>query len=259
MDHYAKRFGGIGRLFGQEGLDRIRRAHVCVVGLGGVGSWAVEALARSGIGALTLVDLDDVCISNVNRQLHALEGELGKPKVEAMARRVRAINPDCVVHPVQAFFLKSNADEILQTRFDYVLDAFDSPSRKCVLIALCRERGIPVITSGAAAGRRDPTAVEVTDLAFSSHDRLLQEVRGKLRSRHGFPRGKNPFGVECVLSREPAVYPGADGKVCTAPGEEQDLRIDCNSGFGTASFVTGTFGFVAAARIVQRIAGKNAV
>ena len=257
MDHYAKRFGGIGRLYGEEGLEHIRRAHVCVVGLGGVGSWAVEALARSGIGALTLVDLDDVCISNVNRQLHAVEGELGRPKVEVMARRMRAINPDCVVHPVQAFFLKSNADEILRIQFDYVLDAFDSPSRKCVLIASCRERGIPVITSGAAAGRRDPTAVEVTDLAFSSHDRLLQEVRSMLRMRHGFPRGKNPFGVECVLSREPAVYPGADGLVCPAPSQEQDLRIDCNTGFGTASFVTGTFGFVAAARIVQRIAGAG--
>jgi tRNA A37 threonylcarbamoyladenosine dehydratase len=257
MDHYVKRFGGIGRLYGKEGLDRIRRAHVCVVGLGGVGSWAVEALARSGIGALTLVDLDDVCISNVNRQLHALDGDLGRPKVEVMARRVRAINPDCAVHPLQAFLLKSNAHEILQTRFDYVLDAFDSPSRKCVLIALCRERGIPVITSGAAAGRRDPTAVEVVDLAFSSHDRLLQEVRSMLRTRHGFPRGKHPFGVECVLSREPAVYPAGAGQMCATPGKEQDLRIDCNTGFGTASFVTGTFGFVAAGRIVQRIASAG--
>ena len=257
MQHYERRFGGISRLYGQDGLERIRRAHVCVIGLGGVGSWAVEALARSGVGELTLVDLDDVCISNVNRQLHALDGELGRPKVEAMARRVRAINPDCVVHPMQAFFLKSNADEILQTKFDYVLDAFDSPSRKCVLIALCRERGIPVITSGAAAGRRDPTAVEVIDLAFSSHDRLLQEVRSLLRTRHGFPRGKNPFGVECVLSREPAVYPGADGAVCPVHSEEQDLRIDCNTSFGTASFVTGTFGFAAAARIVQGIASAS--
>jgi tRNA A37 threonylcarbamoyladenosine dehydratase len=253
MDHYERRFGGIGRLYGTEGLERIRRAHVCVVGLGGVGSWAVEALARSGIGALTLVDLDDVCISNVNRQLHALDGELGKPKVEVMARRVRAINPDCVVHPLQAFFLKSNAQEILQAGFDYMLDAFDSPSRKCVLIAQCRERSIPVITSGAAAGRRDPTSVEVIDLAFSSHDRLLQEVRSMLRTRHGFPRGQHAFGVECVLSRERVVYPKKDGLVCAAPGPEQDLRIDCDTGFGTASYVTGTFGFVAASRIIQRI------
>jgi tRNA A37 threonylcarbamoyladenosine dehydratase len=254
MHHYERRFGGIGRLYGKDALHQIRRAHVCVIGLGGVGSWAVEALARSGIGELTLVDLDDVCISNVNRQLHALDGELGQPKVEAMARRVRAINPDCIVHPVQAFFLKSNAREILHARFDYVLDAIDSPARKCLLIALCRESGIPVITTGASAGRRDPTAVEVTDLAFSSHDRLLQEVRKKLRTRHGFPRGDCPFGVECVVSREPVAYPGKDGSVCAAPEAGADLRLDCNSGFGTASFVTGTFGFVAAARIIQKTA-----
>src|SRR5512142_560067 len=150
MDHYERRFGAIARLYGTAGLERIRSGHVCVIGLGGVGSWAVEALARSGIGALTLVDLEDVCISNVNRQLHALEGELGKPKVEVLARRVQAINPECAAHSVQAFFLKSNANEILQTPFDYVLDAIDSPSRKCLLIALCRERAIPVITTGAA-------------------------------------------------------------------------------------------------------------
>ena len=161
------------------------------------------------------------------------------------------------LHPLQAFFLKSNAREILQAGFDYVLDAFDSPSRKCALIAQCRERSIPVITSGAAAGRRDPTAVEVTDLAFSSHDRLLQEVRSMLRTRHGFPRGKNPFGVECVLSREAVVYPRKTGQVCADPDTEKDLRIDCDTGFGTASFVTGTFGFVAAGRIVQRIAGAG--
>jgi tRNA A37 threonylcarbamoyladenosine dehydratase len=222
--------------------------------LGGVGSWAVEALARSGLGELSLVDLDDVCASNVNRQLHALNGELGKPKVEVLARRVGAINPDCTVHPVQAFFLKSNANQILQPAYDYVLDAIDSPARKCLLIALCRERAIPIITTGASAGRRDPTAVEVVDLAFSSHDRLLQEVRKKLRSRHGFPRGDRRFGVECVVSREPVVYPGMDGLVCAAPEDSTDLRLDCESGFGTASFVTGTFGLVAASRIVQNIA-----
>ena len=257
MHPYERRFGGVGRLYGSDGLERIRRAHVCVIGLGGVGSWAVEALVRSGVGELTLVDLDDVCISNVNRQLHALDGELGQPKVEAMTRRVRAINPDCVVHPVQAFFLKSNAREILQPRFDYILDAIDSPARKCLLIALCRESAIPVITTGASAGRRDPTAVEVTDLAFSSHDRLLQEVRKKLRTRHGFPRGESPFGVECVVSREPVVYPVREGADCAAPQSTPDLRLDCDIGFGTATFVTGTFGFVAAGRIIQAIASPG--
>ena len=253
MHHFERRFGGLGRLYGKEGLERSRCAHVCVIGLGGVGSWAVEALARSGIGELTLVDLDDVCISNVNRQLHALDGELGKPKVEVLERRVRAINPDCVVHPRQEFFLKSNAREILRARYDYVLDAIDSPARKCLLIALCREGGIPVITTGASAGRRDPTAVQVMDLAFSSHDRLLQEVRKKLRTRHGFPRGDTPFGVDCVVSREPVVYPAGDGSVCGDRAPAPDLRLDCDTGFGTACFVTGAFGLVAVSRIMQRI------
>jgi tRNA A37 threonylcarbamoyladenosine dehydratase len=257
MSPYERRFGGVCRLVGADGLERLKRAHVCVVGLGGVGSWAVEALARSGIGELTLIDLDDVCISNVNRQLHALEGELGKPKVEVLARRAEAINPECKIHALHAFFLKSNAPDILQTPFDAVVDAIDSPSRKCVLLAGCRERGIFVITTGAAGGRRDPTAIEVTDLAFSTHDRLLQEVRHKLRRKHGFPRGDNPFGIECVFSREQAVYPGADGALCSGSSDaasSSDLRLDCNSGYGTASFVTGTFGFVAAARVVDKLA-----
>src|SRR5512138_941747 len=133
MDQFEARFSGIRRLLSRAGADRLSQAHVCVVGLGGVGSWAVEALARSGIGEMTLVDLDDVCISNVNRQLHAVEGELGKPKVEAMAHRVEAINPDCEVHALHSFFLASNADEILQAPFDAVLDAIDSVSVKCLL------------------------------------------------------------------------------------------------------------------------------
>jgi tRNA threonylcarbamoyladenosine dehydratase len=249
------RFNGINRLFGTEGAARLRRSHVCVVGIGGVGSWAVEALARTGIGQITLIDLDDICISNVNRQLHALDGTFGKPKVEVMAERARAINPDCQVHIRHEFFLKSNADAILSSGFDFVLDAIDSPSRKCVLIALCREKKIPIIVTGGAAGRRDPTAIEIADLAFTSHDRLLEEVRSKLRSKYGFPRGKAAFGVECVLSRESVVYPKTDGSVCGQRGDTNDLRIDCNSGFGTASFVTGTFGFVAVSRIVQTIAG----
>jgi len=257
MTPFERRFGGVGRLLGAQGLEQLRQAHVCVVGLGGVGSWAVEALARSGIGKLTLIDLDDVCISNVNRQLHALNGELGKPKVEVMARRVQAINPDCIIDPKQCFFLASNAREILQTRFDAVLDAIDSPSGKALLIAHCRQREIPVVTTGGAGGRRDPSKIVVTDLAFSSHDRLLQEVRRKLRQDHGFPRGDCAFGVECVLSRESAVFPTAEGCVSLERPESLDLRLDCSSGFGTASFVTGTFGLIAASRVVLQIAGSS--
>ncbi len=257
MTPFERRFGGVGRLFGTPGMERLRRAHVCVVGLGGVGSWAVEALARSGVGELTLVDLDDVCISNVNRQLHAVVGELGKPKVEAMARRVNAINPDCMVHPLQSFFLASNAEQILQTAFDAVLDAIDGVSVKCLLIAACKERQIPVVTVGGAGGRRDPTAIEVTDLAFSSHDRLLQEVRRDLRKNHKFPRGDGAFGVECVFSREDPVFPTGDGLGCSDRSVSPDLRLDCNSGFGTAAFVTGAFGLTAAARVVHQLVGAS--
>ena len=240
-------------MFSKDGLKRLIKAHVCVVGIGGVGSCAAESLARSGIGAITLVDLDDVCVGNVNRQLHAFDGELGKPKVEVMGRRIQAINPECMVRPLHAFFLKSNADEILNTPYDFVLDAIDSPARKCLLIASCRDRKIPVITTGASAGRRDPTAIQVMDLASSSHDRLLQEVRKKLRVRHGFPRGSVAFGVECVLSREEIIYPQSTLSACQT-NEEKDLRLDCDTGLGTASFVTGAFGLIAASRIVQTIA-----
>jgi tRNA A37 threonylcarbamoyladenosine dehydratase len=257
VDHYDRRFGGIRRLFSSGGLELLRRAHVCVIGLGGVGSWAVEALARSGVGELTLVDLDDVCISNANRQLHAVEGELGKPKVEVMARRVLAINPECVVHPLHSFFLKSNAGEILAPRYDYVLDAIDSVSLKSLLIAMCHEKRLPVVTTGAAGGRSDPAAVEVMDLAFSSHDRLLAQVRRLLRRRHGFPRGDQAFGIECVVSREAVVYAREDGSVCATRSVNPDLRLDCGTGFGTAAFVTGAFGFVAASRVVRIIARKR--
>jgi tRNA A37 threonylcarbamoyladenosine dehydratase len=248
---HQRRFGAVARLLGDEPLERLRAAHVCVIGLGGVGSWAVEALARSGIGRLTLIDLDDVCISNVNRQLHALDGELGKPKVEVMARRIRTINPECTVYPLQMFFLKSNAAEILSVRFDAVLDAIDSPARKCLLIAHCRDKNIPVVVTGASAGRRDPTQIEVADLAFSSHDRLLQEVRKKLRVRHGFPRRDEPFGIDCVMSREPVLC-------LKAADSQKDLRLDCETGLGTASFVTGAFGLIAASRIVEKVIGAGA-
>ncbi len=254
MNSFQKRFGGIGRLFGSAGLDRLRQAHVAVVGLGGVGSWAAEALARSGIGELTLVDLDDVCLSNVNRQLHALDGQFGKPKVEVIAERLRAINPDCRIHPLHSLFLKSNADAILQPAFDGVIDAIDSPSLKALLIAKCRDRGFRIVTVGGAGGRRDPTAIEVADLACTSHDRLLTQVRRDLRRSHGFPRGDRPFGIEAVLSREAQTFPAGKGHICSERKSAADLRLDCQSGFGTATFVTGTFGFVAASRIVQAIA-----
>jgi tRNA A37 threonylcarbamoyladenosine dehydratase len=219
-----------------------------------VGSWAAEALARSGVGRLTLVDMDDVCVSNVNRQIHALDGEFKKGKVDVIAARAHAINPECDAIPIREYLVNTNAERILSGNFDFVFDAIDSPREKCLLIALCGERRIPIITAGGAGGRRDPTRVRVADLARSEGDRLLQAVRKSLRADHAFPRGTKKFGVECVFSDEPPVYPRQDGTVCATRDAGADLRLDCRSGFGTATFVTGTFGFVAAARIVERLA-----
>jgi tRNA A37 threonylcarbamoyladenosine dehydratase len=189
----------------------------------------------------------------VNRQLHALDGEVGKSKVEVMARRAQAINPECTIHQVNAFFTESTAAEILTPRFDYVLDAIDSSSKKCLMIAMCREKGIPILTTGAAGGRRNPAAVTLADITLATHDRLLRETRSKLRSRYGFPRGERKFKVPCVYSTEPPVYPTRSGTVCAQPEPGTDVRLDCNSGYGTATFLTGTFGFVAAAHIVREL------
>jgi tRNA A37 threonylcarbamoyladenosine dehydratase len=253
MSDFDDRFGGIGRLFAAQGLARLRHAHVCVVGIGGVGSWAVEALARSGVGELTLVDLDEICISNVNRQLHAIDGEIGRPKVEVMARRIQAINPACIVHPIAAFFTEANGKELLGQPFDYLLDAIDSSTKKSHLIALCRDLGVRILTTGAAGGRRNPTAIRVADLSKASHDRLLRETRTKLRVRHGFPRGDQPFNVDCVFSTEPQLYSGRAEVACAEPEPDAGARLTCNNAYGTASFVTGAFGLVAASHIVQQL------
>jgi tRNA A37 threonylcarbamoyladenosine dehydratase len=259
MHRYGVRFGGIRRLYSSDGLERLRQAHVCVIGLGGVGSWAVEALARSGVGALTLVDMDDICVSNVNRQIHAIDSEIHKPKASVLAARVETINPACVVTVHRAFFVQANAGKILDARFDFVLDAIDAVREKALCVSLCRTLQIPVITSGGAGGRRDPTQVRVDDLSRATHDRLLQSLRKSLRSDHGFPRGDKKFGVDCVFSPEPPVFPHKDGTVCDTREEGGDqLKLDCRAGFGSATFVTGTFGFVAVARIVAHIVARIA-
>ena len=258
MTNYEARFGGIKRLYGAAGQERLQRAHVCVIGIGGVGSWAVEALARTGVGQLTLVDLDDICISNVNRQLHAVTGEFGKPKVAAMAERVKLINPDCTVHAAHMLFTASTAKQILATKFDCVLDAIDSTEMKARLIAGCCQRKLHIVTVGGAGGRRDPTALRHADLARATHDRLLSATRKTLRDEFGFPRDpKKNFGVDCVYSTERQVYPAKDGSVCAERQPDAALRLDCRTGYGTATFVTGAFGFVAAAEVVKRIAGMK--
>ncbi|MFA6544820.1 MAG: tRNA threonylcarbamoyladenosine dehydratase [Limisphaerales bacterium] len=248
-----ERFGGIARLVGAAGLQQLRAAHVCVVGIGGVGSWTVEALARSGIGALTLIDLDEVCVTNVNRQLHALDGTVGRAKVEVMAERVRLINPECRVTPVAEFFTEQSAQRLLAPRFDCVVDAIDAVANKCRLLSLCDARKLPVIACGAAGGRLDATAVRVADLADVTHDRLLAEVRKRLRKEHGFPPTGKRLGIACVFSPEAPVAP-APADCASAVGEPESPRLNCEWGYGSATFVTGTFGFAAAGWVVRKIA-----
>ncbi|MFM8468374.1 MAG: ThiF family adenylyltransferase [Limisphaerales bacterium] len=247
------RFGGIARLVSVAGLERLRRTHVCGVGIGGVGSWTVEALARSGVGALTLVDLDEVCVTNINRQIHALDGTVGRAKVEVMAERVRLINPECRVTPVAEFFTEANAAKLLAPDFSYVVDAIDAVANKCRLLALCRERKLPVIACGAAGGRLDATAVRVADLADVTHDRLLAEVRKRLRKEHGFPPTGESLGVAAVFSPEAPVTP-APADCANAGGEPDSPRLNCEWGYGSATFVTGTFGFAAAGWVVKQLA-----
>lgn len=254
---YLDRFGGVGRLFGRAALDRLHAAHVCVVGVGGVGSWTVEALARSGIGALTLIDLDDVCVTNVNRQLPALDGQIGRPKVAVLAERVRLISPGCRVEAVTEFFTPSTASRLMSPAFDFVVDAVDRMSIKALLIAESQERGRAVLTIGAAGGRRDPTRIEVGDIGQAS-DELLRQVRKKLRRDHGFEAGAHKgitrMGVRCVWSSEPPVFPWSDGTCGAEPEPGSNLKLDCESGFGTAVFVTGAFGLAAAGEVVRILA-----
>ncbi len=256
----SERFGGIARLYGEAGLRALGQAHVCVVGVGGVGSWTVEALARSGVGALTLVDLDEVCVTNVNRQLPALDGGFGKFKVAELAKRVAAINPDCQVQARTEFFNDKTGGALLADGFDFVVDAIDNFANKALLIADCRERDIPVITSGAAGGRRDGTRAEVADLAKSTNDPLLAKVRMQLRREHGFPRDGKRMRVPCVFSPEPPVYPKTDGTVCASRREAGEsatsLKLNCEWGFGAATFVTGAFGFAAAGEVIRRLADE---
>ena len=257
---YLNRFGGVGRLLSRAGMERLHAAHVCVVGVGGVGSWVVEALARTGTGAITLVDLDDVCVTNVNRQLPALEGQIGRPKAVVLAERVRLINPECRVEPMQAFFTPASAEQILTPRYDFVVDAIDRMSHKALLIASCRERGFPVLTIGAAGGRKDATKIHAGDIGEAG-DELLRQVRKRLRRdynfSHGAQRGISRMGVRCVWSSEPPVFPWADGTCANVPEPESNLKLDCESGFGTAVFVTGVMGLVAAGEVVRAIAAAE--
>ncbi len=263
-DERARRFGGIERLYGAPALAAFERARIAVIGIGGVGSWVAEALARSAIGHLTLIDLDNVAPSNTNRQIHALTGNYGKAKVTAMAERIALIDAQCEVREIEDFAEPDNFAALLGGGFDYVIDAIDSVRTKTALIAWCVERGQPVITVGGAGGQLDPTRIRIEDLAQTIQDPLLSKVRSGLRKMHGFPRGpKVKFKVPAVYSDEPLIYPAAaceadlpeDGLDDDAPAQSGPIGLNC-AGFGSSVCVTASFGFAAAAYVLRTLAAQ---
>ena len=249
---FERRFGGIARLYGDAALARFRRTHVCVIGVGGVGSWAVEGLARSAIGQITMIDLDNLAESNINRQIHALSDTLGQAKVTALAERIAQINPTCVVTEIEEFIDADNLQQMLPAgRFDYVIDAIDNVRAKTAVIAYCRDKKIPLVTIGSAGGPIDPTRIAICDLCRTEQEPLLAKVRKRLRALHGFPRGtKNKFGIDAVYSTEPLRFP----ELCATDDEASGITgLNC-AGFGSAIVVTASFGLVAAGHVLQKLA-----
>lgn len=260
------RFGGVARLYGEDALEWFSNAHVAIIGIGGVGSWAVESLARSGIGNITKIDLDDICVTNTNRQIHALNGNFGRQKTEVMAERVAAINPDCNVTKIDCFYSSRNADELLSVPYDCVIDCIDQVKEKTHLIASCKKRGIPIITCGGTGGKYDPTKIKIGDIIEVTNDRLLSKIRYALRAQYGFPagtdnrKGMKEFGVDAIYSVDDPVYPQCDGSVSpiqNKDGAKSGLRLNCASGFGSVTHMTATMGLFAASRALDIICKNN--
>ncbi|EIJ67792.1 tRNA cyclic N6-threonylcarbamoyladenosine(37) synthase TcdA [Pasteurella bettyae] len=248
VDNYEQRFGGIARLYTTQGLTRLRHAHICVIGIGGVGSWCVEALARSGIGKITLIDMDDICVTNINRQIHALTGNVGKLKTEVMKQRIELINPECEVKIIDDFISIDNLDEYLDCGYDYVIDAIDHVKTKAALIAYCKRNKIKVIMIGGAGGQTDPTQIQIKDLSKTIQDPLASKVRSLLRKEYHFSQNpKRKFGVDCVFSTQPLIFPQME-KECAI-----SATMNCANGFGAATMVTATFGFFAVSRVIDKL------
>lgn len=245
-----RRFGGLERLYGVDGATRIRDSHVLVVGIGGVGSWAVEALARSGVGTLTLIDLDHVSESNINRQIHALDSTLGQAKVHAMRDRIAQINPVCGVMCVEEFVTPDNWLRLLPGGVDAVIDACDQVPAKTSLAAWALLAGVVYITAGAAGGKRLAHRVDIDDLAHVTHDPLLAQLRHRLRKFHGAPREGKAMGIHCVFSREAVAMPDSSCAIVN------DGSLNCH-GYGSAVAVTATFGQCAAGWVLDRLATRS--
>lgn len=264
MSDYQLRFGGIARLYGVKGAHVLQSSHFCVIGIGGVGSWVAEALARNGVGNITLIDLDDICTTNVNRQIHALSSTIGWDKVAVMADRISQINPDCNIHQIDDFVTEENLSTLMSSNYDYVIDAIDSVNIKTKIIAYCKRNKLPIITIGGAGGQVDPTKIQITDLSKTYQDPLLAKVKNQLRREHNFPRdtvkkiSKRKFAIDAVFSTEQLIYPDLEGGVCYAK-QSQDgaMRLDCSGGFGATTHVTASFAFFAVGHSIKKLLAKK--
>lgn len=256
----ARRFGGVSRLYGAEGLAKLQSSHICVIGIGGVGSWAAEALARNAVGTITLIDLDNIAESNVNRQLHAVDGAFGKAKVTAMRERIHSINPLATVHEIEDFVTQENAADMLSRNYDGIVDCIDDAKAKMAIVAFCKSNNIPIVTTGGAGGRLDPSRIRLADLSLVTGDRLLAKVRNGLRREYAFPKGDDAnnktsrrkaslFGITAVYSDENVIQPN---RSCETDAEAAITGLNC-AGYGSSVCVTAPFGFAAAAALLSKI------
>ena len=254
MSDYEEKFGTLTRVYGEDVCEALRRAHVCIIGIGGVGSWAVESLVRSGVGEITLVDGDTIARSNMNRQVHTLESSIGQYKVEVMKQRIADINAECRCHTIRHHIDDENLRDSLERGYDCVIDAIDSIRYKAAMVYCCKRNRIPVVMTGGAGGLTDPTRIEVADLTRTWNDPLAATVRSRLRHKYGYTRNtKRSFGIPCVFSSEQQRYPDSEGRPGFCKPGVAGLSLDCSFGYGSVVSVTATFGFVAAAKAVELI------
>lgn len=253
-ESYLNRFSAVGRIYGMLALPHLHQAHFCIVGVGGVGSWSAEAAARSGIGHITLIDHDDIESSNTNRQIHTLQSTLGQSKVEALAARIRQINPECECLAIDDLVTRGNLESFNFRQYDYVIDAIDHVQYKMSLIHHLRRNKIRFVSTGGAGGLTDPTCIEVNDLTRSYNDPLLAKVRSNLRYQLDYSRNpKRRYGIDCVFSSQQPLYPSVDGTVSYAkPGSSNQTTLDCATGLGSFVAVTACFGMTAVSHAINK-------
>jgi len=251
---YLTRFEGLARVFGMTSLEHLQQAHFCIVGIGGVGSWAAEAAARSGIGKISLIDHDDIDLSNTNRQIHTLLGTVGLSKVDVLKARILQINPECDCTAIDDLVTRGNILKFNFAQYDYVIDAIDHVQHKVSIVHHCRRNKIALISTGGAGGLTDPTRIEVADLIRSYNDPLLAKMRANLRQQLGYSRNpKRRHMIDCVFSTEQPSYPADNGGISLSkPQRSERTSLDCSTGIGSFVGVTASFGFTAISHAINK-------